>query len=187
VEIESFQVGPDKQVTLQMRNMPTTGVRTSNTTVYIAATPLGAPESVSGSRQTIAFSARTATHSGKISVIVMVEGDQLECTSAEDYEFVPEPVVDTRPRTISITPSTASAGASITIKGRNLKNVKAVSLTFMINEKTHSHTVTLLRTNQDGTSLSFALPAKISAGTYHVGFSALDGERYITSRDIHVE
>jgi hypothetical protein len=129
MEIESFEVSEGQEVTLKMADMPKIGVRTENTTVYIKGAPLGKPDEVSGTNQTIVFSARNAVSSGKISVkIQMGDGTILTATSQEDY-VIPQPEEgEDKPFVSSISPPSGAPGALVTLIGNNLAHVNAVAL-----------------------------------------------------------
>ena len=129
MEIDHFVVTEDHEVTLTMIDMPTTGVRTENTVVYIKGAPLGRPQEVSGTNGTITFSARTAYSNGKISVKITLEnGQTLTATSAEDYEIL-EPVWrPDEPSVMAITPREASPDSMVTLTGDHLSQVYAVAL-----------------------------------------------------------
>jgi hypothetical protein len=128
MEITSFEVSPEQDVTVQMKEMPQIGARTSNTTIYIAGSPLGHPDEVSGTRQTIVFSAASATQSGKVSVMIeMEDGEQLTATSAEDYT-APEAHEESQPVVTRISPTTASPGTQMLLSGARLTLLDGVAL-----------------------------------------------------------
>lgn len=184
MEIASFDVSEDKVVTLHMTNMPPFGVRTSNTTVYIGAVAIGNPESVSGTTKTITFSAREVTESGKIGVMVVLDNDQLDAQSDEDYVYVPKVAPDETMRITGISPRVVSVGGVVTFRGVNLNHLKMVRLRFSNGGKNVSYNITSVRADPSGTTASFNVPAQASKGAYGIGLVNGSGQVAIMSSSV---
>jgi hypothetical protein len=185
MDIASFEVSPDKRVTVHMIQMPPE-VRTTNTTMYVGATPVGQPDEVSFGLQTIVFSATMITQSGKIGVIVMLDDDQLDAQSAEDYVYVPDIHADTKPSLTSVNPPTASSRATVTLRGKNLGAVAVVSFTFSFGEQNRSYTSTQLRKTPDGTTVACTLP-EMFKGVYRIGLGVAGGDRIVTPQRLTID
>jgi hypothetical protein len=172
MEIESFEISGDQEVTLKMVDMPKTGVRTENTTVYIKGAPLGKPDEISGTNGTIVFSARNAVSSGKISVKIRMEnGTILTATSQEDY-VMPEPEEgDDKPYVSGISPRSAVPGRVVTLTGNNLSHVTVVAL-----QAAGAGYYTAPASNASEKSVSFRAPKTQSSqgGTYPVFIRTAD-------------
>jgi len=125
MDIVRFDVGDTRMVTLHMSGMPE-GVKSSQTTVYIAGEPQGRA-AVYPSEQRIEFQATADARPGPITVMIDTDdGETLDAQSATDYDphgGVPE---NQRPVVTGISRTSAAPRERVTLKGRNLGHVTSV-------------------------------------------------------------
>jgi hypothetical protein len=158
VEIISFDVSGDHIVTLNMKDLPLTGARTTNTTIYIGGSSVGAPDEISGRNQRIVFFAGSASQSGRITVsIQMPEGD-LSATSEDEYT-VEEPDTTHQPVITNVQPDNANRGDRVTLRGRTLQ--------FIDKLRVGQTQVTTMTASSD-TSVQFTVPMNTPDGDHQI-------------------
>lgn len=183
MRIISFESTEDHIVTLHMGEMVFAG-GPPVFTVYIGSQPIGEPDEVSFVDQTIAFSAAGASQSGQISILASFEdGGQETATSVEEY-IVEETEHHGRPNVLSVTPPTALPGSQVTLRGKNLNEVKAVSLAVVIEGKRYSYVAPNPTTTD--TTVIFRVPVEVHSGTYPISITMTSGTRLPTSRTLTI-
>ena len=176
MEIASFDVSPDRTVTLHMTDMPQTGVRISNTTVRIGGIPQPEPEEISGQRQEIIFIASPTAEPGRITIMIEKDGHRLHAISAENYTppKPPEPQ-KSHPQVNSITPKDLKPGKNAVLRGRGLQTVIAVRLGLSDVIRTVTATES---------SVLFTVPEGALPGDVTIFLLTSDGDGFVTTKRI---